>query len=123
MNMNNIRTGTLYAVADQLLQDAELEMDRSAEDVVTHLVCRNSRQSIENYLTGYLLDKLVSLPHPVTLAGLLEHCKTVDSRFADLDFTPIHCRFEEEDKDYCLATETVETCLRIARHAEQLVKG
>ncbi len=120
--MKPTNTAALFADADQMLLAAEAEMNRSTEDVVTHLVCHNSRQSIVNYLTGYLLEKGASLPHPITLAALQENCSAVNPHFKDLDLSPIHCRFDVVDNDYCLSVEKVGECLRIARQAGQLVK-
>lgn len=120
--MNSTNTATLFAEADQMLLAAEAEINRSAEDVVTHLVCHNSRQSIVNYLTGYLLEKGASLPHPLTLAALQENCSAVDPRFKTLDLSPIHCRFDVTDNDYCLSVQKVEECLGIARRAGELVR-
>jgi HEPN domain-containing protein len=121
--MKTINSKTLFADADQMLELADTEMNRAEEDVVTHLVCHNSRQSIANYLSGFLLDKGISIYDSTSLAELLSQCKSVDQRFAQLDLSAIHCRFEGEPDDYCLDTEEVGRCLDVARQARELVVG
>jgi len=107
--------------ANELLGSAEQEMERSHEDVVTHLVCMNSRQSIANYLAGFLIQRKAGVPKPVTLQGLLDKCKEVDARFDTIDLSPIHCRCQSEDNDYCLEHSQVEDCMRIAQQARSIV--
>lgn len=120
--MQSTESQVLYSEADQLLRAADMEINRAEEDAVTHLICHNSRQSIVNYLKGYLLLRGAEPIEPVTMAGLLKQCSKIDTRFKDLDFSQIQCRFESQDKDYCLDLETVGECFRIARKTEELVK-
>ena len=121
--MQNSNPQTLFSEADQLLLAADREMNRSGEDVVTHLICSSSRQSIANYLMGYLIEKEVRFLYPISLNELLEKCKEIDPRFGQLDFTPIQCRFGMHDKDYCLDIEKVGECFRIAEQTQKLVRG
>ena len=102
--MDKDRSDILYATANELLAAAEHEDERSAEDVVTHLICTNSRLSLSNFLAGYLIRRQI-----------------LDARFDSIDLTPIHCRHEAHDKDYCLETTQVDACLRIAQQARDIV--
>lgn len=120
--MNTTQPQVLFAAADQMLMAADAEMNRAAEDAVTHLICHNSRQSIINYLQGFLLKRGVAPAQPVTVIGLLEQCAEIDPRFRNIDISPIHCRFEANEGDYCLGMKAVEGCFKIARQAEKLVK-
>jgi hypothetical protein len=119
--MDKDRSDILYATAQELLAAAEHEDERSAEDAVTHLICTNSRLSLSNFLAGYLIRRQIAVHRPVTLARLLEQCKMLDARFDSIDLTPVHCRHEAHDKDYCLETEQVDACLRIAQQARDIV--
>ena len=76
--MNSTHHRNLYSEADQLLRAANAEMNRAAEDAVTHLICHHSRQSIINYLKGFLLGKTIKPAEPVTMASLLAQCAEVD---------------------------------------------
>ena len=111
----------LLEFANELLDRAENEAERSAEDVVTHLICTNSRQSIANYLAGFLMQRNIPVQQPVTLQGLLDQCKEVDARFESMDMAPIHCRCKTTDDNYCLDNEQVDQCMSIAQQARSIV--
>lgn len=107
--------------ANELLSAAEKESERSAEDVVTHLICVNSRQSIANYFAGFLIKQGMTPAQPVTMQGLLDQCKEIDALFDQIDLSPIQCRCQTHDEDYCLGMDQVKECLNIAQHARSLV--
>jgi hypothetical protein len=119
--MGKDRSDILYATANELLSAAEVEQERSAEDVVTHMICNNARLSLSNFLAGYLIRKEIPVHHPVTMARLLEQCKSLDARFDSIDLSPIHCRFETHDKGYCLETDQVDACLQVAQRVRDIV--
>lgn len=103
------------------LLSAENEMERSEEDVVTHLICTHSRLSLSNFLAGYLIRRGTAVHHPVTMASLLAQCSTLDARFESIDLSPIHCRFEPHDHTYCLGKEQVDACISIAQRVRDIV--
>lgn len=105
----------LISEADQMIHTASEEMMRAEEDVTAHMVCINARQSILNYLISYLQKNGEELKKPVTMAGLLDQCRTIDGRFELVDLTPINCRNKADDEDYCLHVGTVGKCLKIAK--------
>ena len=107
--------------ANELLSAAEHESERSEEDVVTHMICVNSRQAIANYFAGFLIKQDVTPVKPVTIQGLLDQCKEFDALFDQIDLSPIHCRCKTNDDDYCLAMDQVKECLSIAQHARSIV--
>ncbi len=119
--MKNERIINLITEADELLEKARAELGRSAEDVTAHLVCHNARQSLLNYLTSFLLHHDVEPIEPPTLAQTLDQCRSIDSRFEYLDITPINCRFEVDDRDYCLSVDKVDECFHIADQAKAMV--
>ena len=110
----------LISEADRMMQAATDQMNRSEEDVISHLVCMNSRQSILNYLISFLQKHGVELEQPVTMAGLMEQCRTIDGRFNLIDLTPINCRNKTDDNDYCLDVDVVGECLRIAKQTRAI---
>ena len=120
--MQNADPKVLFTEADQLLHAADGELKRAMEDVVTHLICRNSRQSIINYLQGFLIEKGITPTAPVTAENLLEQCMSIDPRFEELNISAIPCRSEEFGIDYCMDLERVEECYDVARKTELLVK-
>lgn len=119
--MSTIHSDTLISMAEEFLSSAEHEMERSEEDVVTHLICANSRQSLSNFLAGFLLRRDIDIEHPVTLVSLLEQCKSVDARFDSLDLIQVHCRNQTNDRNYCLEPEQVDVCIKVAQQARSIV--
>ena len=111
----------LVQEADNLMQAARDESNRAAEDAITHSVCFNSRQSLINYLTAFLVKQQVEPKQPVTMASLLEQCQSIDGRFQLLDLSNIHCRFESDHQEYCLDNAQVDHCLEVAAQARGLV--
>lgn len=120
--MEKIDSDLLISEADRMLDSASEELQRSEEDVISHLVCINARQSIINYLIAYLTQNGVELNRPVTMAGLLDQCRSIDGRFELIDLTPINCRNKVEDDDYCLHVATVADCFRIAKQTRAITK-
>lgn len=119
--MGKDRSDILYATANELLVAAEHEQERSAEDVVTHLICTHSRLSLSNFLAGFLIRRQIPVHHPVSLVSLLDQCKDIDSRFDQLNLSQIHCRHEKHDTDYCLDHDQVDECLKAAQQARDIV--
>ena len=119
--MHSNHTENLLHLAEYLLLTAEHEQERADEDVVTHLVCNNSRQSISHFLKGYLQSKNVPVEEPVTIASLLQQCRAVDARFEELSLDDIQCRFETHDRYYCLEHDHVDACLKAAQHVRSIV--
>lgn len=106
--------------ADQLLDMAVEELQRSKEDVTAYMVCHNSRQSIINYLASFLIKNEVEIKQPATIASLMDQCRLIDNRFQSLDISQIFCRHEESDEEYCLNVEKVSDCLRIAKQTRDI---
>ena len=112
---------TLFSIAEELLQKAEREMERSEEDVVTHFICSHARQSLSNFLAGFLIRQNIEIEHPVTLTSLLDQCKLADVRFESLDLSQLGCRNKTNDYDYCLDVEKVRECIKVALQAQAIV--
>lgn len=97
-------------------------MMRAEEDVIAHSVCFNSRQAILNYLTFFLFSHGVRPEPPITMAGLMEQCRAIDSRFEDLSLASIECRHDKAEKEYCLSTDQVGLCFKVAEQARKFIK-
>ena len=119
--MNTIPTDSFLRIAEDLLLAAEHEQERADEDVVTHLICSNSRQSILHFLEGYLLNRNIPIDQPMTIASLQRQCRTIDARFEELSLDDIQCRFESHDRYYCLEHDHVDACLKTAQHVRSIV--
>lgn len=119
--MNTISAAQLIQEADQLLAAAKEEFNRAEKDAITHAVCFNSRQSIINYLSSFLLQNQVAITQPATMVSLRNQCRAVDTRFAILNLDNIHCRFESDHQEYCLDVAQVNECFEVANQARGLV--
>jgi len=113
--MEKQNVDVLISQADQLLESANEEIQRSKEDVIAFMVCHNSRQSIINYLTSFLINNSETLKEPVTMASLMEQCRSVDGRFNLIDISSISCNHKVDDEDYCTNLTKVSECLQIAK--------
>jgi len=107
--------------ANELLRAAEHESERSEVDVVTHLICTNSRQSIANYLAGFLIRQGVTPAKSVSLQGLLDQCKDFDALFDQIDLSPLNCRCDTDGDCFCMAMDQVKECMHVAQHARSIV--
>lgn len=119
--MKGTNQKALYAEANQLLTRAAEEMNRAEEDSVTYVICHNSRQSIANFLKGFLLEKGVTPNPSAGLAALLEQCQNLDPRFQEIDLSGVHCRFDSEPAHHCLNHEEVDGCFHVAQQTQQLI--
>ena len=115
------KADVLISSAEEFFHSAQNESLRSHEDAVTHLICHHSRQSIMNYLQGFLLRNDIAPQSPPTMAGLLEQCRGYDARFDLVDISPIDCRFETHDRDYCLEKGKVDSCFEAAKQVRNII--
>lgn len=113
----------LISSAEEFFHSAQNESLRSNEDAVTHLICHHSRQSIINYLHGFLLQNHIAPESPVTMSGLLEQCRNYDARFELVNISPIDCRFDTEHNDYCLEKGKVDSCLEAAKQVRNIISA
>jgi len=100
--------------AKQNLKDANEELFKPKEDVVTYLVCKNSQFAIENYLKGFLSLRGFETNKNETLESLLDRCKSLDSKFNQVDINTIDCKAEKMDSRYCQDVDKVSSCFDAA---------
>lgn len=122
-NATLINTQMLFGEADQLLELAVHELERSEEDVVIPMVCFNTRQSIVNYMRGFLLSRGTTPAEPLTLDHLHKQCKRIHPAFQALDFSSFDCQHEDDSESYCLSVHKVEECLKTAVQTQSIVYG
>lgn len=113
--MEKQNVDVLIKQADQLLELASKEIQRSQEDVIAFMVCHNSRQSITNYLASFLINNGEEIKEPVTIDSLMSQCRSLDGRFDLIDISEISCSHEVYDEDYCTNIDKITECLKIAK--------
>ncbi len=103
-----------FQTAKENLKDANEELFKPKEDVVSYLVCKNSQYAIENYLKGYLSLRGFETNTNENLQKLLDRCKSLDSKFNQVDIETIDCKAEKMDSRYCQDVDKVSSCFDTA---------
>ena len=103
-----------FKLAVEQLNEANDELFRPKEDVVSFLVCRNAQHAIENYLRGYLYDHDVDASLFITIDSLYKQCIKINRRFEDIDLTDFRCKIYDADTRYCNEVSKVSKCFDVA---------
>ncbi|PKQ46888.1 HEPN domain-containing protein [Confluentibacter flavum] len=104
-----------FVNAAQKLDQANKELFKPEEDIVTYLVCKNSQYAIENYLKGYLLRKGIEPNEHQTIDGLYEQCKIINKDFEKVDLSEFNCKSSLDlDSKYCNNVSKVNKCFDAA---------
>lgn len=108
--------------AAQKLNQANKELYKPQEDIVSFLVCKNSQFAIENYLKGYLLKNEVDPSEFKTISSLLEQCKLINKEFNKLNLTEFDCKSVDTDLRFCNDVSKVSKCYDIADSLDTILK-
>jgi len=104
----------LFEEATSKLNEANKELFRPKEDIVSYLVCKNAQVAIENYLKGFLLKNGVNPESHKTVDSLYKECIKINKGFEKVDLTEIECKSYNMDSAYCSSVSKVSTCFDIA---------
>lgn len=104
----------LYETAIQKLKEANDELCRPAEDVVSFMVCQNSHIAIENYLKGFLAENGVEPGNSVSVDDLYEQCKALNQNFEKVNLSGFECEAHQLDSRFCNGVSNVSRCFDIA---------
>jgi len=105
------------------IQNAEKELMKPKEDVVSFSVCSNSRLAIQQLLESYLLNNNITIKKQESLALLLERCVNINPKFKAIDLSEVDCRYNSTNHNYCSSINTVTNCLDIAKQIEALLNN
>ncbi|MCK4562005.1 MAG: HEPN domain-containing protein [Flavobacteriaceae bacterium] len=111
-----------FNTAKDNLKDANEELFKPEEDVVSYLVCKSSQQAIENYLKGYLSLRGFETNNDETLQSLLDRCKSLDSKFNHVDIETIDCKAHKMDSRYCQDVNKVSSCFDTADNLDTFLR-
>jgi HEPN domain-containing protein len=103
-----------FGEAVEKLKEANEELFRPEEDVVSFAVCKNAQFAIENYLKGFLYNNGVDASNFKTIESLYEQCKTMNEKFKEIDLTAFRCKSHEIDSRYCNEVSKVNNCFDVA---------
>ncbi len=104
----------LYETAIQKLKEANDELCRPAEDVVSFMVCQNSHIAIENYLKGFLIENGIDPEASASVDSLYEQCKAVNRNFEKVNLSGFECEAHQLDSRFCNGVTNVSRCYDIA---------
>ncbi len=111
-----------FNTAKENLNNANNELFKPEEDVVSYLVCKNSQVAIENYLKGYLSLRCFETNKEETLQSLLNRCKSLDSKFNQVDIETIDCKAHKMDSRYCQDVSKVSSCFDAADNLDTFLR-
>ena len=104
----------LYETAIQKLKEANDELCRPAEDVVSFMVCQNSHIALDNYLKGFLIENGIEPEVSASVDTLFEQCKAVNKNFEKVNLSGFECEAHELDSRFCNGVTNVSRCYDIA---------
>ncbi|MBT8180183.1 MAG: HEPN domain-containing protein [Eudoraea sp.] len=108
------RAQKLYDTAIQKLKEANDELCRPAEDVVSFMVCQNSHIAIDNYLKGFLIQNGIDPEASASVDILYEQCKAVNGNFEKVNLSGFECEEHQLDSRFCSGVTNVSRCYDIA---------
>jgi HEPN domain-containing protein len=104
----------LFKDAFKKLYQANAEISRPEEDIISYVVCKNAQVAIENYLKGFLYENGIDASNFSTIDELFEQCKRINNKFEKIKLSTISCKSEEFNTAYCNDITRVSNCFYIA---------
>lgn len=114
-----MKTETLQQLrsANQKFLLAQNELNRPSEDVVPISVCFSVRQSMLEWMQGFLQFANHTGSKDAQLDNLLAHCRACAPAFNSVKLDAVMCCKEDSsqwEKSYCLAVSNLCGCLKTA---------
>ncbi|MBT8280851.1 MAG: HEPN domain-containing protein [Muriicola sp.] len=103
-----------FEIAISKMKEANQELYRPEEDVVSFVVCKNAQVAVQNFLRGYLLRSGIETKKEDTIDSLYNQCRELNKRFEDVNLSGFNCQYENKDSRYCSGVEKVSRCFDIA---------
>lgn len=118
----NAKENKFFDNAIEKLHEANQELYRPQEDVVSILVCKNSQHAIENYLKGFLLQHGVETEDDHTIEVLFEECKKINKNFEKINLAEFNCKSHSLDNSSCNEISKVSSCFNIAESLDKFLR-
>ncbi len=110
----NVSAKKLYEEAVQNLKEANDELCRPEEDVVSPLVCSNSQHAIINYLKGYLIENGIENKSEDSIDSLYQQCKSINKHFEEVHLSGFDCNSHKDESRFCNDSSKFSRCFDIA---------
>ncbi len=111
-----------FEIAVEKMKEANRELYRPEEDVVSFLVCKNAQMAVQNYLRGYLLRSGIETKKEDTLDHLYKQCVNLNKNFHQVDLKGFNCQYENTKAKYCDGVEKVSRCFEIANRLDTFLR-
>lgn len=112
----------LFKEASKKLNEANKELYRPKEDVVSYVVCKNSQYAIENYLKGFLLKNGIIPNDYETIDSLYKQCVIINKDFEKVNLSDFNCKSHNIDTRYCNEVSKVSNCFDVANSLDTFLK-
>lgn len=96
------------------LKEANQELYKPEEDVVSYLVCQKAQHAIENYLKGYLLKNGIDHSKFDSIEGMYHECVKLNKEFKKVDLNNFTRNYIETDMAYSNNINEVIHCYKLA---------
>ena len=116
------RAIALFKEAVKKVNEANEELCRPEEDVVSIMVCKKSQRAVDNFLRGYLLQQGVEPKIDMTLEELYKGCLTINPNFKKVDLTNFDCRSVNIDSKDCNDVSKVNGCYKSALNLDAFLR-
>ncbi len=116
------KANKLFSDASKKLNEANKELFKPKEDLVTYMVCKNAQFAVENYLKGFLLQNGVNPAKYKTVESLYEQCIKLNKKFEEVDLSDFNCKSHDLDSRYCNEVSKVSNCFDIADNLDTFLR-
>jgi len=111
-----------FSKAEEELHQADREMYKPEEDVVSLVVCRSTLGSIENYLKGFLVLRGFETRNDESIGDLMNRCRMLDKKFNSIRIEEIDCRNQKDRNLHCEEIEKLGSCHQVADQLDTLMR-
>ena len=112
----------LFEEAVLKLSEANEELFRPEEDVVSYSVCKNAQFAIENYLKGFLFNNGIDPSNFKTIESLYEQCKIINKNLKEVDLSNLKCKSHNIDSRYCNEVSKASNCFDVADNLDTFLR-
>lgn len=116
------KANKLFKEAVEKLGEANTELYRPEEDIVTYLVCKNAQFAIKNYLTAFLLQNGIDTGENSTIDTLYEQCVLINKRFKKINLSDFNCTSQKISTEYCNEVTRVSGCFNVADSLDRFLR-
>ncbi len=111
-----------FEIAVAKMKEANRELHRPEEDVVSFLVCKNAQIAVQNYLRGYLMRSGIETKKEDTLDSLYDKCIELNRNFKEVNLAGFNCQADNMKSRYCAGVEKVSRCFEIANRLDTFLR-